>query len=242
MDKDLRQYIAESDDEFKIEITAPYDLHRPYMMDMVRRALNKYEVREFEPGMRRAPEIAPKDFPGVHNAEVTSIKAVIGIRPSTGPRGVALEVSMMTLIPDSLIKVDLDGDEKPEPIDLINPVRSFGGTNNSEKALLRQVDKNHPQLGTLLGDHENDVEADGQEFVGMKRIHELLGELEKSANEAKAASEKITKFVMTHIGLKESTGVSRRKGYYVCEQADDKVQVLEGPFETSPEGLQIRHS
>lgn len=221
MRKTLHEYLVLADKEHTVVIKAATDVHTKAMLDNIRLALSKYDLRALEPTGRASLQERPKDFPHIFAAEVYTLEATLGILPnlSTLPD----EIAIYTAIPATMLKVWEKGNEP----------KAAGKED-------RDVTKTDPLMGTGVGDHPTDKAEPVDKLAGQPGIDALLAQLEREDREARARKEEaLKKFVMSHLAIKEHMDVGLKKGFYICESKGGDVRVVDGPFDDAPAGLWV---
>jgi hypothetical protein len=210
--KTVHEYFSLQDDEYTITIVSYVNLWGEKYNDLLRMALEKYELREIEFVKQEALNRCPPQFPTLSFGTLYYIEAKIGTMPRGMYEQLKLEISQTTRVKTSAIFVSEDGD-----IPTIT-------TTSADKAMLEQPH----------GEHENDKlrmpNFDVQELVGQKSVHSLLKAMEEE-EAAKKEEMKDTyeskKYRTTHTVLKEHFGKPFPKGLYEIRFANNEV-IVEG--------------
>lgn len=229
MKRSFRAILAEQDQEFTYVVKSVYNIHAPDMMDWIRLALLPYDLRELNKGSYTPPDKDQKTFLNVPNAPVYTLTAKLGMEPAW--EDATEKVSLFTHIEDiDHIICHKEGTDPHKDMD-----------NSDDKD---ETEKNYKSLAKHAIDWnatpDEDVDKDGQEGAGEKRIGALMKELDKERKEREGLIPKVDPnlkeaFVTSHLALKDVMG-PRPKGFYIVERHldDDRLLRVEGPFKKQP--------
>lgn len=234
MKRSFRAILAEQDQEFTFVVKSIYNIHAPDMMDWVRLALLPYDLRELTKGTYTPPSKDQKTFPNVPNAPVYTLKAKLGLEPAW--EDATEKVSLFTRIEDiDHIICHKEGTDPQKDMD-------NGDDKDETKKDYKSLAK-HAIDWNATPDEE--VDKDGQEGAGEKRIGALMKELEKERKDREDLVPKVDpnlkeSFVTTHVALKGIMG-SKPKGFYIVERRieDDRLLRLQGPYRKQPINYQF---
>ena len=227
MTKKLNDFLSEVDEEYSLEIFASFNIHREETLTLISSALFKYDLRgEIELGCAKTMTDHPKEFPYLDMAAVYSVKASLGIVP-LDLAAVLQEISVVLKRKQDAFAAKIDGGE------LVYAKRAEYEPN------LARIAAEDPVTPTKLSWPISDGKPeDTQKLVGQNRVSTLLSKLSTISKERNKPIADRTKAIMTHLGLKDVLGESRKKGYYKVELQEGKLRV-EGPFQQRPLGSLI---
>lgn len=218
----FHEFLSDVDEEHEIELFACCGIHDAETMALISTVLFKYDLRgEIEVGAARTMSDRPKEFPELAMAQVHSVKATLGMLPD--PKALVQEIASRLGRPQSMFAVSIDGEEvqRAGAVAYVPDMSAVAAARATEPKKLSWPIDQGPE--------------DAQGAVGQSRVGTLLSMLAKASDEDARAREERTRAVMTHLGLKESMGISKRKGYYVIDMVDGRY-TFDGPHEKRPAG------
>lgn len=220
----LHEFLSSVDEEYKVEIFSCCPIHDKEVLALITTVLFKYDLRgELELGNIRTMADRPKEFPELPMATVYSVKATLGTSPELG--AMLQELAARIGHPANTLAAKLDNAKEIFRAKVGEYVPDMGRVAASKPAEASKL--SWPMVDT-------DSKA-AQETVGQSRVGTLLSILNKSSEEAKKVRDERTKAVMTHLGIKESLGVSLKKGYYIVTKQNEKHE-FKGPYIMKPYG------
>lgn len=222
MIRNLNDFLSEVDEEYSLELFASFNIHRPETIALITSALFKYDLRgEVEIGSAKTMSDHPKEFPYLDMAAVYSVKASLGLSPEIG--ALLQEISVVLKKSQDAFAAKIDGGEI-EHAKRGEYETDFGRVSASE-----------PAASTKLSWPIADKKDDAQKLVGQSKVTTLLTKLAAVSKDRKKEVDDRTKAVMTHLGLKDILGESKKKGYYAVVVSEGK-PIISGPFNVRPDG------
>lgn len=216
MKKTLRDYLIEGDQEFTVTVKCRRDVMCPENLPVVQRVLGRFDLRSLEP-MPASPLVdSPEEWPDAGLIRVYEFVAKTGLYPHSLAQQLSIEAY--------------------EGLPMM-PAEWFRATVTPELEVRKPSDTPHVGLG--MGDHPDDDIAgyDPAELVGMKRVKDIFDvfSAEREVRDRESA-DRASKFVSSHVGIRDVLGESRPKGYYECRISDGKMIVESGPHSARPRG------
>lgn len=231
MGKSFRAMLVENDQEYTYNIRSIRNIHDSDVMDFIRLALLPWDLRKISKGTY-IPPLASKGNGFVVEpwAGVYTLKVVLGIEPPDNNTAVQ-KIALFTHINDEYLHVYKEGESENQ--------MDNSDDDPSPSEDYKTLAQNAKDWNATP---DNVVNADN--LTGNKRLGDFLRELEKERKEREDYInqydvEPVLKeaFVTSHIALKEATGQSRLKGFYLVERFEENSNILHinGPYKNLPD-------
>lgn len=225
----LWDYIQEMDDEFDLRILSTYNIHRDEYLDPIKTALERYDLRFVELGPISVLQTNHPDFPESGLCQSYELKVKVGQMPDSGTDGLALEIAQKC------------GEYvKPSDQDCFR-CYYVGGEPETTSVVYDENEEEPegfgPQLGTVVGEHESDIDNTVADLAGSGRVQNFLTRAKKNRDTRESRrKEALRRVIATHDVLKDVLGESVVRGFYKVRIDEEKGEhMIDGPYDQMPE-------
>jgi hypothetical protein len=235
MGKSFRALLVEQDQEYTYYVRSIRNIHQSDVMDFIRLSLLPYDLREIKKGTY-VPPLA-NDENGFINEPWSGVYTITVVLGTSIPNQTAVEkIALFTHINNEYIIVHQKG-ESSKQLD-----NSDDDEDVSDSEDYKTLVQNAKDWGATSDNPTSPDEA--QKLAGNKRLGDFFKELEQDRKEREEDISQhnvepvlTESFVTSHTALKEVTGQSRLKGFYLVERfkRNDSILHINGPFKNLPD-------